>query len=97
VLGTDSGTGRQAVGARALALMVESGMKPAQALRTATVTAAKMLDDKEAGRVAEGMRADLIAVPGDPLKDIRVMEHVGFVMVHGVVAKPQSTSMFAAP
>jgi imidazolonepropionase-like amidohydrolase len=68
--------------------MVRHGMSPAQALRAATSVAAGLLGlEKEVGRVAPGFRADLVAVPGDPLRDIAVMKRVGFVMTGGVVRK----------
>jgi imidazolonepropionase-like amidohydrolase len=70
------------------AWMVRFGMTPAAALRAATTTAARLLGrDKEIGRIAEGYRADLVAVPGDPLRRIEAMEEVGFVMQAGRVVK----------
>jgi imidazolonepropionase-like amidohydrolase len=85
--GTDAGgyawTENQA---QELPLMVEYGMTPMQAIRTATVNAARMLDQGgELGAVAPGRYADLIAVANDPLKDIRELERVRFVMKAGVV------------
>jgi len=72
--------------AQELSLMVEYGMTPMQAIRTATATAARMLDlGTEIGAVAPGRYADLIAVANDPLKDIRELERVKFVMKGGVV------------
>jgi imidazolonepropionase-like amidohydrolase len=69
--------------------MVELGMTPMQAIRTATVNAAEMLDMKgKLGVIAPGAFADIIAVAGDPLKDIRVLEHVDFVMKDGKVFRP---------
>jgi len=75
--------------------MVRFGMSPAQAIRAATSVAAEMLgQQEELGRVASGYRADLVAVPGDPLRGITVMKRVGFVMAAGRVVrndlKPQS-------
>ena len=68
--------------------MVRFGMTPAAALRAATTTAARLLgQEKEIGRIAEGYRADLVAVPGDPLRRIEAMEEVGFVMQGGRVVK----------
>jgi imidazolonepropionase-like amidohydrolase len=68
--------------------MVRFGMTPAQAIRSATSVAAALLGrEREIGRVAPGYRADLVAVPGDPLQDIDVMTRVGFVMAGGRIEK----------
>lgn len=67
---------------------VKWGMSPADALRTATSNAAESLNfdlGKEVGSIEKGKFADLVAVPGDPLADISVMEHVNFVMKGGVI------------
>ena len=70
--------------------MVELGMTPMQAIRTATSNAAELLDRKgKLGVIAPGAFADIIAVQGDPLADIRVLEHVGFVMKDGSVFKSE--------
>jgi imidazolonepropionase-like amidohydrolase len=69
--------------------MVGLGMTPMQAIRTATSNAADMLDMQgRIGVVAPGAYADIIAVEGDPLQDIRLLEHVFFVMKDGKVFKP---------
>ncbi len=69
-------------------LMVQYGMTPAQALRSATVSGAELLDMKDQiGSVKPGKLADLDAVSGDPLSDIKVLENVNFVMKEGVVYK----------
>jgi len=68
--------------------MVELGMSPADAIRSATSRAAEMLDRPgELGVIAPGAYADIIAVAGDPLKDIHELEHVRFVMKDGSVFK----------
>jgi imidazolonepropionase-like amidohydrolase len=68
--------------------MTRYGMTPAQALRSATNVAAALLGkEKELGRVAPGYLADLVAVPGNPLEDIAVMNRAGFVMAGGVIGK----------
>ena len=68
--------------------MVDFGMAPMDAIRSATSRAAEMLDMKgEIGVVAPGAFADIVAVSGDPLKDVGVLEHVKFVMRDGAVFK----------
>ena len=68
--------------------MVKYGMTPAQALRSATVSGAALLDLKnQIGSVEPGKFADLDAVSGNPLSDIKVLENVNFVMKEGVVYK----------
>jgi len=68
---------------------VEFGMTPMQAIQSATSRAAELLSRKgELGVIAPGAYADLIAVTGDPLADVRVLEKVQFVMKDGVVFKP---------
>ena len=72
---------------RELAWFVKAGMSPAQALRTATATGAEMLGmEQSLGALAPGYYADIVAVEGDPLKDINVViEHVKWVMKAGQV------------
>jgi imidazolonepropionase-like amidohydrolase len=66
--------------------MVDLGMSPADALRAATASAAEMLGMAgELGVIAPGAYADVVAVPGDPLADVGVLEHVSFVMKDGQV------------
>ena len=68
--------------------MVDWGMTPAEAIRSATVTASELLGmQDQIGTVEVGKLADLVAVPGDPLKDITVLQKVDFVMKGGVVEK----------
>jgi imidazolonepropionase-like amidohydrolase len=68
--------------------MVGLGMAPGDAIQSATSRAAEMLDMKgEIGVVAPGAFADIVAVSGDPLKDVTVLEHVRFVMKDGAVFK----------
>jgi len=70
--------------------MLEFGMTPMEAIRAATSRAAEMLDEKgELGVVAPGAFADIVAVSGDPLKEIGELENVKFVMRDGVVYKNQ--------
>ena len=68
--------------------MVDFGMTPMQAIQTATSRAAELLDMKgKLGVIAPGAYADVVAVPGDPLSNIKVLEGVGFVMKDGKVFK----------
>ena len=85
VFGTDAAVFEHGRNAEELALMVElAGMSPAEAVASATTGAARLLGmEREIGRIAPGFSADLIAVGGDPLRDVRALEHVDFVMVRG--------------
>jgi imidazolonepropionase-like amidohydrolase len=86
--GTDSGVSPHGGNAREFGLMVEAGMPPLEAIRAATLVAAEVLDrGAELGRLAPGYLADLVAVEGDPLADVRVLERVAVVIKGGVVAK----------
>ena len=85
--GTDTGVSKHGDNAQEFALMVEAGMTPAQAIRAATVSAAEALGRDDLGALTPGKAADLIAVSGSPLDDVRVLEKVEFVMRRGVVAK----------
>jgi imidazolonepropionase-like amidohydrolase len=68
--------------------MVSLGMAPMEAIQSATVRASEMLEMKgEIGVVAAGAYADIVAVSGDPLKDVGELEHVRFVMHNGAVFK----------
>jgi imidazolonepropionase-like amidohydrolase len=70
--------------------MVSMGMMPMDAIQSATVRASEMLEMKgEIGVVASGAYADIIAVSGDPLKDVGELEHVRFVMHNGAVFKDE--------
>jgi len=60
-------------------------MTPLQAIRSATMVAAELIDVDDRGRLEEGLLADIIAVPGDPLTDITVTESVCFVMKGGQI------------
>jgi len=74
--------------AKEFPLMVDYGMTPAQALHAATVSGAELVDMKnQIGSIEPGKLADLIAVSGNPLSAIRVLENVHFVMKEGVVYK----------
>ncbi len=83
--GTDAGVFEHGRNAGEFALLVEhGGLSPAEALASATTVAARLLGlENEIGRIAPGYSADLIAVSGDPLADVRALERVEFVMVRG--------------
>ena len=88
--GTDSGVSAHGDNAQEFALLVRAGLTPLEAIQTATVNAAAHLKiDAEAGRIAAGMPADLIAVSGDPLSDVTELERVRFVMKGGVVYRAE--------
>jgi imidazolonepropionase-like amidohydrolase len=86
--GTDQGVAPHGENAKEFAYMVEAGMPPIEAIRSATLDAATVLGAAERlGTLEAGKLADVVAVPGDPLRDISVMTRVGFVMKDGVVYK----------
>jgi imidazolonepropionase-like amidohydrolase len=86
--GTDSGVSPHGQNAGEFALLVERGLTPAQALKTAGPSAAELLGlAGEIGTLEKGKEADIVAVPGDPLKDIGATERVVFVMKGGKVFK----------
>jgi imidazolonepropionase-like amidohydrolase len=76
--------------AKELSYMVRYGMTPMQAIQSATTVAAELLDStKDMGVVSAGKYADIIAVAGDPLKDVAELEHVKFVMKGGEVFRDE--------
>ena len=95
--GTDSGVSKHGVNGREFGYMVEAGMPPIEAILSATRSAADLLGASDAvGSIQKGRFADVIAVDGDPLKDISVMQRVAFVMKGGVVHKGAATLSKAA-
>jgi len=86
--GTDVGAFEHGTAAREFLKMVEYGMKPIDAIRSATVRAAELLRmEKEIGKIEPGKYADIIAVEGNPLDDISALTRVVFVMKAGQVYK----------
>ena len=85
--GTDMGVGPHGDNAREFVYMVEAGMPAAYALQAATIHAAEVLGVDDQGVVEAGKRADIIAMPGDPVADIGNVMKVDFVMKDGVVYK----------
>jgi imidazolonepropionase-like amidohydrolase len=84
--GTDGGVYPHGDNWRQLPLMVEYGMKPIEAIRSATVDAAELVGIAgKGGSLEKGHWADLIAVEGNPLADVRAMGKIGFVMKEGKV------------
>ena len=85
--GTDSGVYPHRFVGRQFAYMVRHGMTPMQAIRSATVVGAELMEWDEVGGLAPGRYADLVAVKGDPLDDIALLEDVPFVLKGGEVVK----------
>lgn len=85
--GTDAAVIPHGQNAKEFGVLVERGMTPIDAIRTATVNAADLLGVSDRGNIAPGLLADLVAVPGNPLDNIRVLEDVRFVMKGGQIYK----------
>jgi imidazolonepropionase-like amidohydrolase len=87
-VGSDVGPFEHGTQARELELLVRFGMKPIAALQADMIEGARVLKwESEIGQLKPGYLADIVAVPANPLEDIRVMERVSFVMKGGVVVK----------
>jgi imidazolonepropionase-like amidohydrolase len=85
-VGSDVGPFPHGTQARELELMVEYGMKPLEVLKADLLNGSRLLDwEHEIGVLKPGYNADVIAVPGNPLEDIRVLDRVSFVMKAGVI------------
>jgi imidazolonepropionase-like amidohydrolase len=90
--GTDAGVYPHGDNAKQFFYMVKYGLTPAQAIRAATSNAADLIGRaKDVGTLEPGKFADVIAVTGDPLQDVRALENVGFVMKGGAVVKDTIT------
>ena len=90
MFGTDTGVSAHGDNAREFRYMVDAGMPPLEAIKSATIVPARFMEVADRlGSVEAGKLADLVAVRGDPLADISVLEHVRFVMKEGKVYKDQ--------
>ena len=86
--GTDAGVYPHGWNGKQFFYMVKYGLTPMQAIQSATINAADLLDWKDkTGSISKGKLADIIAVDGNPLDDITILEHVKFVMKDGIVYK----------
>lgn len=84
--GTDAGVSKHGRNADEFELMVANGMTPTEALKAATVNAADLLGlSAEIGTVEPGKSADIIAVSGDPIADVRLLKSMAFVMAQGKI------------
>jgi len=83
--GTDAGVYPHGFNARQFKYMVAGGLTPMQAIQSATANAAELLGWDKVGAIAPGRFADLVAVDGDPLKDVTILEKVSFVVKGGEV------------
>ena len=89
--GTDSGVSYHGDNGREFVYMVEEGMRPLEAILSATIVAAELLgEEDELGSIEKGKKADIIGVVGNPLEDISAMERVVFVMKDGKVYKNET-------
>jgi len=81
---SDMGVGPRGQNAREFGFMVEAGLRSGEAIKAATVNAAKLLDlSDEVGTIASGKSADVIAVDSSPLGDVSVLQRAAFVMARG--------------
>lgn len=88
VFGTDAGVFEHGKNAKEFGFMVEAGMPAMEAIQSATITPARILDmETESGQIADGFFADIIAVKEDPIRNIKTLEDVVFVMKEGKVYK----------
>ncbi len=95
--GTDAGVYPHGENAKEFQYMVEAGMPPMFVIQAATTHAAQLLKhDKDVGSIEPGKFADVVAVPGNPLDDITLMQHVNFVMKAGAVYEKDGQPIAAA-
>ncbi|MCZ6503856.1 MAG: amidohydrolase family protein, partial [Gammaproteobacteria bacterium] len=90
VVGTDAGVFPHGLNGREFEYMVNAGIPPMVVIKSATIEPAKLLNiDDRLGSIEIGKLADLVAVQGDPLKDITLMQDMKFVMKDGIVYKQE--------
>lgn len=88
--GTDAGVYPHGLNAQQFKLMVREGMSPIEAIQSATTSAAELIGIRnKAGAIKKGYWADIIAVKGNPINDISILENVQFVMKAGIVYKKE--------
>ncbi len=87
VYGTDAGVYPHGRNGRQFAVMVRYGMTPLQAIQSATVNASQALGRDDVGVAEAGRFADLVAVSGDPTRDVRLLENIPVVIQGGDVVK----------
>ena len=92
-VGSDVGPFAHGTQARELELMVSYGMKPLAALQADLLNGARLMGlHGQIGELKPGYFADIVAVPGSPLDDITVVQHVAFVMKGGVIERQDAAS-----
>jgi len=88
--GTDTGVSAHGDNAQEFALMVEAGMPPMEAIVAATKSAADLLGESDQlGSISVGKYADVVAVKGNPIEDITLLENINFVMKNGRIYKAE--------
>ena len=87
VFGTDAGIFPHGKNARQFKYMVDWGMTPLQAIQSATIRTAELVDMNDTGEMRENCAADIIGITGNPLEDITLLENVDFVMKNGKIVK----------
>jgi imidazolonepropionase-like amidohydrolase len=91
--GTDAGVCAYGTSAKQFAFMVKYGMTPMQAIQSATSAAAALIGrSSQFGSIKPGKYADVVAVAGDPLNDVSLLENVQFVLKDGVIYKQNGKS-----
>jgi imidazolonepropionase-like amidohydrolase len=93
IFGTDAGVYPHGDNAKQFAWMVKYGMTPLEAIRSATLNASEALGRDDVGVVEKGRYADLVAVKGDPLADVAVLEKVAAVVKGGALVKSPATPL----
>ena len=95
-LGTDAGVYPHGENGGEFWAMVELGLAPVQALQAGTVNAAELMGwSDRIGSIRKGKLADIVAVKGNPLSDVRLLQHVQFVMKDGAVYKDEISRLTA--